>query len=498
MVLKHCRMGLWIGAFLLLLVSAAGAQTLAEKVREHTYDNGLRLLVVERHDSPTFAAYITIGVGSVHETSETRGVAHLLEHMLFKGTKTLGTTDYRQEKPILEDIEQTGEALDALKAGKDADPEQIAALREKLKALQQQHKKFVVKDEFSRIYAENGGTGYNAFTSKDLTTYLISLPANKLELWAALESDRMKNAVLREFFTEREVIQEERRRSYDSNPSGLLYENLLAAAFTVHPYRNPIIGWHSDIEHLSLTETRDFLHKYYAPVNTVIALVGDLDFEQTVAMVGRYFADIPPGVPVPQVWAVEPPQLGEKRIQVEFEAEPNVSIAFHKPTLPTREDYVFDLIDMILGQGRTSRLYQSLVVEKQLAASVSTSAAPGARYPNLFMISAEPRYPHTVAEVEQAIYAELARLASEPVDVEELIRSRNRLATDRLRFLKGNDGLAHMLTYYQTVAGDWRYLAQYDEQVAGITADDILAVARTYFVPENRTVAILSKKGGQP
>ncbi len=497
-MLRQCRTILSISVFLLLvlLVSVAGAQTLAEKVREHTFDNGLKLLLVERHASPTFAAYITIGVGSVHETSETRGVAHLLEHMLFKGTKTLGTTDFKREQPLLEAIERAGEKLDALRVRQDADPAQLAALREELNALQQQHQQFVVKDEFSRIYAENGGSGYNAFTSKDLTTYLISLPANKLELWATIESDRMKNAVLREFFTERDVIQEERRRSYDSNPSGLLYENLLATAFTVHPYRNPIIGWHPDIENLSLVETRDFLTKYYAPVNTVIALVGDLDFEQAVAMVGRYFGAIPPGTPVPQVVAEEPPQRGEKRVQVEFEAEPSLSIAYHKPTLPEREDYVFDLIDMILGQGRTSRLYQSLVVEKQLAATVSTSGAPGSRYSNLFVISAAPRHPHTVAEVEQAIYDELARLASEPVDAEELITSRNRLATDRLRFLKDNGGLARMLTYYQTIAGDWRYLIDYDQEVAGITAEEVMAVARTYFSPENRTVATLSKKGG--
>ncbi len=500
MVLRHFRTVISLAALILLvlLVPVAGAQTLAEKVREHTFANGLRLLLVERHESPTFAAYITIGVGSVHETSETRGVAHLLEHMLFKGTKTLGTTDYKREKPLLDAIEAAGERLDALKVRRDADPEQLAALTGELERLQQQHQQFVVKDEFSRIYAENGGSGYNAFTSKDLTTYLVSLPANKLELWAAIESDRMKNAVLREFFTERDVIQEERRRSYDSNPAGLLYENLLATAFTVHPYRNPIIGWHSDIENLSLAETRDFLHSYYAPVNTVIALVGDLDFEQAVAMVGRYFGAIAPGTPVPPVVAVEPPQRGEKRVTVEFEAEPSVSIAYHKPTLPERDDYVFDLIDMILGQGRTSRLYQSLVVEKQLAASVSTSAAPGSRYPNLFVISAAPRHPHTVAEVEQAIYAELERLASEPVAAEDLVRSRNRLATDRLRYLKGNDGLARMLTYYQTIAGDWRYLVDYDEQVAGITAEEVMAVARTYFAPENRTVATLSKKGGQP
>ena len=501
MLLKHCLLrgsATLFTLFLLSLTTLAGADTLAEKVREHTFANGLKLLLVERADAPTFTAYITLGVGSVYETSETRGVAHLLEHMLFKGTTTLGTSDYVQEKPLLEEIEEVGARLDALKGRKDADPEELDNLRRRLSDLQERHKAFVVKDEFSRIYAENGGTGYNAFTGKDLTTYLVSLPANKLELWAAIEADRMKNAVLREFFTEREVIQEERRRSYDSDPGGMLYEHLLSTAFTVHPYRNPIIGWHSDIENLSLEETRDFLQRYYAPANTVMALVGDLDFDATVAMIERYFGDIPPGMPVPRVTAVEPAQRGEKRVSVVFDAEPSLLVGYHKPTLPEREDYVFDLIDLILGQGRTSRLYQSLVVEKQLAADISTSAAPGSRYPNLFVISATPRHPHTTAEVEEAIYAELDQLASEPVSAEELTRSRNRLATDRLRYLKTNSGLARMLTYYQTIAGDWRYLVDYDEQVASIGAEEVMATAKRYFSPANRTVAVLNKEGGRP
>ena len=278
----------------------------------------------------------------------------------------------------------------------------------------------------------------------------------------------------------------------------MLYEHLLTTAFTAHPYRNPIIGWHSDIENLSLEETRDFLQRYYAPANTVMALVGDLDFDATVAMIERYFGDIPPGMPVPPVTVVEPPQRGEKRVSVVFDAEPSLLVGYHKPTLPEREDYVFDLIDLILGQGRTSRLYQSLVVEKQLAADISTSAAPGSRYSNLFVISATPRHPHTTAEVEEAIYAELERLASEPVSAEELTRSRNRLATDRLRYLKTNSGLARMLTYYQTIAGDWRYLVDYDEEVASIGAEEIMETAKRYFSPANRTVAVLNKEGGRP
>lgn len=489
-----------LGAVLLLFslgAAAALAQPLEEKVREHTFANGLRLLVVERHESPTFAAYITIGVGSVDETSRQRGVAHLLEHMLFKGTETLGTTDYEKEKPLLAAIEEVGSALDALKNRKDADPQQLAEIRERLAKLQQEHKRYVVKDEFSRIYAENGGVGYNAFTSKDLTTYLISLPANKLELWAAIEADRMQNAVLREFYTEREVVREERRRSYESSPDGMLYENLIATAFTVHPYRHPVIGWDSDIRNLSLAETRDFLHRYYAPANTVIGLVGDIDTDAAIAMVARYFGAIPPGTPVPPVAAAEPPLRGEKRLHIEFDAEPRLAIAFHKPTLPARDDYIFDLIDLILANGRTSRLYRSLVLEKELATSVGTYGAPGARYDNLFVISAVPRHPHTTAEVEAAVYAELERLAREPVSAEELEQARNRLRVDRLRMLKGNDGLARMLTYYQTVAGDWRYLVTYDREVATITAVEVMAAARTWLTPANRVVATLGKGGVQ-
>ncbi|MDT8442809.1 MAG: pitrilysin family protein [Desulfuromonadales bacterium] len=473
---------------------AFASSTLEEKVFEHQFANGLQLLVVERHDTPVVSAYITIGVGSVHETSEMRGVAHLLEHMLFKGTKTLGTTDYQKEKSILEEIEKVGSKLDALRLQDDADPSRVAALEQGLATLQAEHKQYVVKDVFSRIYSENGGVGYNAFTSKDLTSYLISLPSNKLELWALIESDRMKNPVLREFYTERDVIREERRRSYDTNPPRRHYETLMANAFTVHPYRNPIIGWHSDIANLSPQKTREFLQKYYAPVNTVIALVGDVKAADAVALVERYFADIEPGTPVPVVAAAEPEQNGEKRITEIFDAEPRLAIAWHKPTMPHQDDYVFDLIDQILGSGRTSRLYRSLVEEQQLATSVSVYGAPGSRYPNLFVIEAVPRHPHTTDELETAIYAELDKLKNELVDETELNKVRNRLVTDQLRQLDSNSGLARLLTSYQSLADDWRYLATYTREIEKLSAEEIKAVANKYLTSANRTVVVLKRE----
>jgi predicted Zn-dependent peptidase len=489
---------------LLLLLAAlwlpglALATPLADKVVEHRLANGLRLLVVERHDTPTVAAYLTIGVGSVNEGSDNRGVAHLLEHMLFKGTTTFGTTDYAAEKPLLDAIEQVGSELDRLRLLPDAEPARVAALEARLKVLQEQHRAYVFKDVYAQLYSENGAVGFNAFTGKDLTTYLVSLPANKLELWALLESERMQHPVLREFYTEREVIREERRRSYESDPDGLLYEALLSSAFAVHPYRNPIIGWHSDIANLSLAETRDFLQRYYAPVNTTIALVGDVRAAEAIALVERYFGKIPPGEPVPPVAAVEPPQQGERRVAVQFDAEPRLALAFHKPTLPSKDDYVFDLIDQILGQGRTSRLYRRLVETDQLATEVAVYGAPGSRYPNLFVIAAVPRHPHTVAEVEAAILDELARLQREPISAAELTKARNRLLTDNLRALRSNSGLARMLTTYQTLAGDWRYLVTYEEHISALTAADVQAVARTWLTAANRTVATVERATDKP
>ncbi len=481
--------------FCLFLVSQPlYAAHLSDRVREEHLDNGLTLLMLERHDTPTVSAYITFRVGGVNEGQSNRGIAHLLEHMLFKGTKTLGTKDYAAEKPLLDQIEKVGSQIDRLKNDPTADQKKLEELRAQLKALQREHNKYVVKDEFSQVYAKNGGVGYNAFTSKDQTTYLISLPANKLELWAAIESDRLQNAVLREFYTEREVVREERRRSYESNPSGLIYEALVANAFTVHPYRNPVIGWDSDIANLSLAEARDFFSRYYRPVNMIVTLVGDFNADETLAMVKKYFGQIPPGTPVPRVIDVEPKQRGEKRVTINFDAEPSLSIGFHKPAMPHRDDYCADLLMDILTRGATSRLYKRLVVDEQLVSHVESYGAGGSRYPNLLVIDATPRYPHTVAEVESAIYAELDKLKREPVSLVELKRARNRLVTDGLRQMRTNSGLARMLSSYQAL-GSWHYLVDYAKNIEVIDPPKLLAFANRYLTATNRTVVVLQREG---
>lgn len=493
--MKRLHLLLLITLCLSLLAALASGAGLEDRVTEHRLANGMKLLMVERHSSPTVAAWIRFNVGSVNERSNERGIAHMLEHMLFKGTKTVGTNNYAAEVPILARIEETAQALMAEKLKRDkADPKLIKELTGLLATLQAEDDKYVVTDEYAEIFAKNGGVGFNAFTAKDTTAYMINLPANKLELWAALQADRMLNPVLRQFYTERNVVMEERRRSYDAEPGGKLWEDFLAAAFVVHAYGQPVIGWPSDIENLSRTKAEEFLHKYYAPNNAVVAIIGDIDPQQTIALVEKYFAAIPPGTPVAPVADEEPQQAGERRTEVIGDAEADLVIGFHKPTLPSADDYVFDVIDMLLANGKTSRLYKKLVEEKQLVTDVSTAVVPGSIYPNLCIISATPRAPHTVKEVEEAIYAELDRLKKEPVTEHELQRIRNNLEASEIHSMGSNGGLAYRLTEYEATAGTWRYFFEHRRKVAGVTPDDVMRVARKYLVRENRTVGFITKK----
>jgi predicted Zn-dependent peptidase len=488
---------LLIVTLLTLSTAYVHASTLEEKVVEHTMKNGMKLLMVERHTSPTVSAWIRFRVGSVDERSDERGIAHLLEHMLFKGTTTLGTKDFAAEKPILDKIEATAQAVTAEKARRDkADSGKIADLEKQLATLEKEASQYVIKDEFFELYSKNGGTGYNAFTSRDGTTYLISLPANKLELWAAIESDRLQNAVLREFYTERSVVMEERRRSYDADPENKLWETFVASSFLTHSYGQPTIGWMSDIENLTRSKAEQFFHSYYAPNNAIVAIVGDIDAVKTIALVERYFGGIRPGNVVPPVTAEEPKQTGERRIELVAEAEPTLIIGFHKPAIATPDDYVFDVISMILGSGRTSRFYKKLVIEKQLATEVGAFDAPGNRYPNLFIVSANPRAPHTISEVEEAIQSELELLKSTPVAERDLQRILNKMEYEEARRMGTNGGLARNLTEYEAITGSWRYMTEQRGKIAKVTPGDIMRVASVYFTRENRTVGFITKKGG--
>ncbi len=485
-------------------LSFAASPGLAERVIEHRLGNGLTVLMVERHQTPIVSVNITFAVGGLNEQVGQTGIAHLYEHMAFKGTRMIGTTNYEEEKPILDELALVGTELDQRQREFEANTARatdearaaIESLQKRVTDLQAQASEYVVGNEMALLYQRHGGVGLNASTGKDLTRYMISFPANRLPLWAEIEADRMAHPVLREFYRERGVVMEERRLRNDDSPNGLLFETFTSAAFRAHGYGIPTIGWGSDILSLTPADTEAFFKTHYGPNRATIALVGDINPRDVIALIERTFGKIPAAPPSPSLVTVEPEQRGERRVEVEFDAEPAIVIGYHKPTLGHPDDDVFDVIDAVLSEGLTSRLHQKLVRDKRLAASVGSDAShPGVRAPNLFVITATPLAPHTTAEVEAAIYEEIERLKREPVSPKELEKVLNNLDADLVRGLRSNSGLASQLALYQALAGDWQYILTSRDKIAKVTAADVQRVATQYFTKSNRTVAVLVKKG---
>lgn len=485
-------MALWFFA----VAGASDAASLDEKVIKTRLDNGLTVLMLQRSFSPTVSLYIRYRVGAVDEIPGQTGAAHFLEHMMFKGTTTIGTKDYAAEKPILEQIEETGNALDDEKRkGDSADKKVVSELSARLKTLQDEHRRFYIPNEIDRLYKQNGGMEMNANTGQDMTTYLVNLPANKIELWARIESDRLKNPVFREFYTERDVVLEERNQMVESRPQGKLYETFISTAYTAHPYRTPVLGWPKDMANMSPEGIRNIYRKYAAPQNIVIAAVGDIDPQKTLKLIKKYFGDIPrSNLSAPEI-PPEPPQTSERRVEVEFDASPMMIIGYHKPPPPAYENYVFDVMETILSRGRTSRFYSRLVMTQQIAESVDIhNGLPGSRYRDLFAIFATPRHPHTVEDLQRAIDEELDDIIRQPVSKAELDRARKQLKVDFIRNLESNESLASILSYYELLVGDYRYFADYLAQIEKITPEDISKVAAKYLTHTNRTTATLKRK----
>jgi predicted Zn-dependent peptidase len=256
----------------------------------------------------------------------------------------------------------------------------------------------------------------------------------------------------------------------------------------------PIIGWSSDIKNLSKAETKKFLKTYYSPNNAIIGIVGDISPDEVIKLIEKYFGDIPSQPQPSPVLTIEPEQIGEKRVEVVHDSEPELLMGYHKPTLPDHEDYVFDVMDSILSSGRTSRLYKSIVLEKQIATDVGTFSGPGSLYPNMFVFSGTPRYPHTVEELEQAIEEEIEKLKTQPVTKKELQKVINQMEAGLVRGLKSNSGMASKLIYYEAIAGDWKYFLTHIDKIKQITTEDIMKTTRKYLVSQNKTIAYIKKK----
>ena len=502
---------LWLAAALAGAV-AAPAQNLAEfekSITEFTLDNGLHFIVLERHDAPVVSFQTYADVGSVDDPKGRTGLAHMFEHMAFKGTPVVGTRDYEKERKALEQVDQAMDALEAeRRKGHRADQQRLQALRQEVDTAVQQATQFANSEEFSRLIEENGGTGLNAGTASDATFYVMNLPSNRLELWFYLESERFLHPVFRDFYKERDVVREERRMRTESSPLGKLVETFLAAAYAAHPYGWPGVGWASDIDGLTVDDARRFFETYYVPANMTIAIVGDVDPNRVKGLAEAYFARLPKRPLPPVVDTVEPPQEGQRRLEVISEAQPVTLVGYKKPSKYHADRAVFDVISSVLSGGRTSWFYKELVRDRQIALQAGGFPDfPGDKYTSLFLFYAFPSSGHTVEENEQAMYELIEKLKSEGPDQETLEMVKTKARAGLIAGLDSNSGLASQLTSYHAGYGDWRQLFRWLDEINAVTAADVQRVAKEYFVPQNRTVGYLvkppaaddsqTKKGGE-
>jgi len=461
-------------------------------VVKHVLANGMTFLLLRRPGAPTVSFVTHFRAGGVDEWTGISGTAHLFEHMLFKGSRTIGTKNLAAEQGLFPQIDAVADSFTAeFRKGARTDSTRLERLRDRVKQLEDSARQYVVSNELDRILTENGAVGLNASTGNDLTNYFFSLPANRAQLWFVLESDRLRNPVLREFYSEREVVMEERRLRVETQPFGMLLEEYLAAAFRAHPYGRPVVGVASEIQAVSRGAALEYFHKYYGPNNAVVAIVGDINVDSMKAWATRYFADIPPGQPHRPVVTQEPAQRGERRIDVQFDANPQVLLGYHVPNPQHPDGPALAVLSQVLTGGRTSRLFQRLVIRDRVATTIGSFQFPGSLYPRLFTFQGVPIAPHTTQEIEAAVYEELDRLQREPPTEQELQRIRNQAEAGAIQRLQSNFGLAFQLSNSEALWYDWRQTFRDQAALARVTAADVQRVARTYFTPSNRTVATL-------
>ena len=497
------RKSAWLALGLALLWLPTAAQDLAsfeKKTTVRKLANGLTVVLCQRPEAPVFSFFTIVDTGSVQDPMGETGMAHMFEHMAFKGTDKIGTTNWPAERAALAKVEETYAAYNYerhLPGG--GDPTRVAQLDKAWRAAVAEAQKYVVPNQFDEIVEANGGFGVNARTAVDDTAYFYSFPVNRLELWAYLEAQRFQHPVMREFYKERDVVMEERRLRTDSQPIGRLIEQFLAAAFMAHPYHRPTIGWFSDLTTLSATDAEKFFDRYYIPSNMVIGIAGDISPEQAFPIIEKYFGQLPTRTKPEEFTTLEPPQNSERRVVMREAAQPFYVEAYHRPDYRDPDDAVFDAISDIMSNGRVSRLYRALVRDKKIAAEAAGfSGFPGVKYPHLFAFYAIPLPGHTPEELGAGIHAEIERLKTEYVTDDELRMFKTRGKADLIRGLDSNEGLASQLAMMQLRYGDWRELFRQLDRYDKVTKEDIRRVANKIFLPANRTVGIVETARPSP
>jgi len=477
------------------LAASAPAQDVAsfeKRITLKVLPNGLTVLICERPEAPVFSFFTHVDVGADREYPGITGLAHMFEHMAFKGFDKVGTKDYAKEKPALAKVEQAYQAYDRERRRETGrDDKKVAELEKAWKDAIEAAQQYVVTNEFGEIVERGGGTGLNAFTSNEETGYFYSFPSNKVELWAYLESERFLHPVFREFYKEREVVHEERRLS-ESQPFGRLFEQFLGAAFIAHTYGRPVVGWPSDLESFSETDAENFYKKYYVPADMVVTVVGDVKASEVMPMVEKYFGRLSRGPKPEPLATVEPPQISERTVILHETSQPVFIEGYHKPGARDKDDAVYDALQDLMSNGRTSRLYRALVRDKKIAAfSGGFNGFPGVKYPNLFVFFGVSTPGHTPEEIRDAVHSEIDRVKKEDITDDELQMIKVRAKADLIRGLGNNQGLANQLGTAQSLYGDWRGLFRHVDDIGKVTKEDIRRVANATFVDNNRTIGII-------
>jgi predicted Zn-dependent peptidase len=468
------------------------------RVKTFVLKNGLKLLALKRDRAPIFSFRTYVHAGSSDEETGKTGLAHLFEHMAFKGSREIGTRDYTAEASLLHRMEACFLRIQQARRNGENEPD-TARLTQEFAHLQENARALVEPNEFALIVEQEGGVGINAFTSTDSTQYFYSLPANRLRLWAYLESERFAEPVLREFYTERDIVIEERRMSTDNSPIGRFYEKWVETAFgQSHPYGRPVIGYSDDLARLTMTDAEDFFRKHYHAGNITIAVVGDLEPDEIREVAEPYLSRIPPGDPARD----SPPPFhngsAEKGLQMTDPAQPMLLVGFRVPSFHHPERHSVNALQDILGGSRSSRLYRRLVRDEGKAIALDMTLLPGNRYDRLLTLYALPAPGAPAESLLPSLDRELDRILASGITDAELERFRARSLAGIIRQMNSNSGLAGMLTFYEVLAGDWRDLFREMNLIRSLSADDVLATARRLLSRENRTVGLLETAGGSP
>jgi predicted Zn-dependent peptidase len=502
---------LTFAALCLALVGAAADAATEAKVPVQTFtlDNGMEFLLVPMPEKTTVSAGWVAHVGSANERPGITGLSHLFEHMMFKGTDTIGTTNAERDLEIILEQEKLQDRIrenyreqrERWRRGEIEDPfdpenrtEEQIELEKKFQVLVEELRELMIKDEFDKIYTESGGSSMNAGTTNDLTLYFITVPANKLELWFWMESDRLANPIFREFYSERDVVYEERRMRTESTPTGKFDEQFDAMFWESHPYSWPVVGWPSDLRVISKEQADEYYNTYYSPNNLTSAIVGNFDVEEVKALAEKYFGRIDRGRrESPDVVTLEMEQMAEKRMSAECDCQPQVEVRYHTVPFMHADSYPLDVLAGLLN-GRTGRLYKSMVLGDEIAAS-AFAGQDSSKYAGAFSFGGETKGEAMPEQLERAWYAQLEKIKSEPIPAEELQKVKNQIAADAYRRLQSPFSLMIQLLFYEGL-GDWQYLNAWSDDTLSVTEADVKRVAETYFALENRAVAIYNRKEG--